>query len=321
MTIEEIKKKAQEDPEFRKSLVLWSKDTDEGKELLTNHAKAEVDKAIGEKIAELHLGYDNDIFSILGERKEANQKSYDFVKQLVTELKELRGKGSDDKEQKITELEGKIKEMQESGEINDYWKGIYEKALSTWEEKEQGYTKQIEEAGVKFTHNQIETVLAGARGGLKFKEGIPEEAITAIEQVNREKILKHAKVVDGKVSFFKEDGTPWLDEEYKPITAQGVMKEIYGNILDSGTPSGGGSAQGGGAKPTIETGSIQVKGEGDNATKRLELDKNSFSTKLEFQQIADKTLKKQGVMRGNPEYQTLMDGAYEEYGVKDMDLK
>jgi len=314
MTIEEIIAKAKEDANFRKALVTYSSSTEEGKEILNNFAIAEYDKKIKDKVSEIHTAYDNDIHEILGERKETNQKSYDFVKKLVGELKELRIKSPDDKDEKIKELNLKIKEFEDSGSHNEHWKNTYEEALKKWEEKEQELNDSIKTIKSEFSGNTVLSELNAAKAGLKFIDSIPDEAINAMYEVEKNKILKNAKIENGKITYFNEDGSPAMNESYKPVSAQEILAKSLGVVLAVKESSGGG------APANIKFGEIHTEGEGDNAKSKLVLDKESFKSKTEFQEVAAKALKNQGVAMGDEKYDALLDGAYAEYEVEKLEM-
>lgn len=321
MTLEELIAKAKEDPAFRKQVAVWATSTDEGKEIMENFSKVEFEKNVKEVVAKIHTDYENDIFEALGERKKGDEKAYEFNKKFLTELKELRGKSGDDKDTVIKELKQKLKEAEDGGEINGHWKKIHEEALAKWEAKEAEYKTTIETKENEFSTTQIRSQIASARAGIKLKDGIPEEAVEALFKVNEDKILKHAKLVDGKVVFHKEDGTPWMNAEFKPVNATEVMKEVFGTMISDGTNSGGTGGAGGGAPTKLKGGEIVTTGEGENAKKKLVLDKSTFSTKVEFNKQAEKTLRAQGVSASDKEYNELLMGAYEEYGVSELDLQ
>lgn len=321
MTLEELIAKVKEDASFRKQIVVWATGTEEGKEILDNYAKTEFEKNVKETIAKIHSDYDNDIFEILGERKQGDQKTYDFLKERLKELKELRGASKDDKDAKTKELQTKLKEAQDSGSINEHWKKLYDEALLKWEAREKELTETIAQKETDYHNTQVLSEITAAKAGMKFKDGIPEEAVTAMFKVNEDKILKNAKLVDGKVVFHKEDGTPWLNKEYKPVSAKEILSEVFGAMIDDGTGSGGSGNAGGGAPPKLEAGKIVTTGEGDNAKKKLVLDKSTFSTKVEFNKQAEKALRNQGITADSPDYNKLLDDAYTEYGVSELDFQ
>ena len=135
-------------------------------------------------------------------------------------------------------------------------------------------------------------------------------------KVHREEILKNAKLVDGKVVYHKPDGSPLLNKEYKPITSEEIWKEKLGALIDNDTRTKGGSAD-----TNFESGKIIRTGEGDNATQKLVLDKSKFSTKVEFQKLAESVLRKKGIPVGSKDYEDLLLTAYKEYEVDALELQ
>ena len=113
MTLEEIKEAVGGSEELLKGVVQSVNSTDYGKEVLKNFADSEFDKRVGNKISELHTRYDEDIFEVLGERKKTDQKSYDYVKQIAGELKELRSKNGSGSSERIKTLENELKTARE----------------------------------------------------------------------------------------------------------------------------------------------------------------------------------------------------------------
>lgn len=309
MDLTQIQEAVKGNDELRKSIVKWAtNETEEGKEMLSNFANAEFDKRIGEKVSEIHLGYDNDIFEILGERKEASQKTYDYVKQLTAELKELRAKKGSSAREK--ELEAELTKLKNDGSHNDHWKKTFDEESQKWIEEKKALQSKLEERENEFRRTQISAELQTALSGLKFKESIPKEAIDAIIAVNSKTIEQNAKIIDGKVVFHKEDGTQWMNDEYKAISAIDVVKSFLNPMIDDGNqPKGGGAPQ--------NVGKGKVVGQGDKA--RLVLDPSSFSTKTEFTAVAQKALSALGIARG-AEYNRLIDEARKEYKVEELDL-
>ena len=147
--------------------------------------------------------------------------------------------------------------------------------------------------------------------GLKFNPNVPESALNILKDKIREDILKTAKVEDGKVVYYNEDGTPKTNGIYKPITAKEIYEaELKDVIL---TTSGGG-----GADKDSKTGNITITGEGDSAKKRIDLDPTKFSTKLEFSNHIEEQLLANGIERNSDEWHSITQTAREEYGVDKM---
>lgn len=324
MTLQDIIQALSGNADLNKQLAVHMASTNDGQELLNNHFKAEWDKKIGEEISKIHNSYDNDIFEVLGERKEANVKSYDFVKSLVGELKELRGKGEGKQDAKIKELESKLVEAQKGGQLGEHWKKIHDEAVVKFKEQEANFKEQLESKEKEFLQANVQSDLNIGRSGIKFMDAIPEEAINAMVSTQQSKILSNAQIIDGKVVYHKEDGTPWMNAEYKPISAKEIWIEKLGTIIkkEDSIPGGGANPNpSGGTPPNGSNSSIVTVGEGDKATKKLVLDKDKFSTKVEFNEYATKTLQKQGISRTDKDFNSLLDGAYKEYGISELETK
>lgn len=317
MTLDEIKKAVETNPTLQKEIAVWASATTEGKELLTNFSKLEVEKAIKDKTAEIYTNIDNDIFGILGERKANDQKTYDFLKKIAEQYKELKDKADKlNDNDKIKELEAKIKEFENKGEINDYWKDIHNKAAEKWEQEKKEIEGKLLEKEKEFFEATIVADLKTGLASLKIKEGMPQEAVDALIEVEKAKILKGAKIVEGKPTYYNEDGSPITNNEHKPATPKEIWQERLKGLIDTGDGTTGNA--GGGAKPTIEGGKVVKTGEGDSTKFQLKLNKGEFSTKVEFHNLATKALKEGGLIVGSKEYKQALDDAYAEYEVGKM---
>lgn len=319
MTLAEIIAAAKDNKELRKQIVDYAKGTEEGKEILAAFAKAEFEKNIKPEIAKIHKQYDDDIFEILGVRKSNDQNPYDFIKLQLKEFKALKDAGATDKDGKIKDLEKQIKDMKEGGKVNDYWKGVYDEALKKWETKEKELNDVIATKDAETMTNSISTDLLGGRDGLTFNEGITDDVVKIMVAGIEPEVLQHAKIVDGKVVYHKPNGEPWLNDDYKPITAKEIWAQKLGSVINKdGSSTTTSTSKGGGANTKLKDSKIKIEGEGENATKSLVLDKGGFSTKLEFQKVVEKAIRAEGIEFGTKEANDLSDKAYEEYGVKEM---
>jgi len=315
LTLEEVKSAIAENKDLAKGVLLTVVETDEGKELLSNHAKQHFEANIGTKVSEIYTNIDNDIFEVLGVRKDPNQKTYDFLKSnVLSELKELKTKGNadPDKAQKIKALEDEVKSLKEKTTNSEFWHETHQKALKEFEQKELQYKNQLQELETGNLKNVVNTDLSMGLTGLKFNPTIPQSAIDALASTVKNQALANSKIVDGKVMYMKEDGTPWLDKEYKPITSKGIFAEKLSDIIDV-TPAGGGKA------PTGKGGEIITVKTGDVETKKVVLDKSKFNTRMEFFNVLEKTLVEQGVSRDSDDFSKLRDTAYVEYEVEKLE--
>lgn len=127
ITIDQINAELQAQPELKTAIIGSLKNDflegikaegvsirtkDEETEFLSNYEKnvipTKVQAEIGQKIKEVHDKYDADLLELLGEKKLPTEKTYDFMKRKLTEMKASKAKGNDD-----PVLADQIKEMTE----------------------------------------------------------------------------------------------------------------------------------------------------------------------------------------------------------------
>lgn len=319
MTIEEIKKALEQDKDLAKKVALLASESEQGKEILNNFAKTKVDEAVKEKTAEIYNSFDNDLFEVLGERKQHDQKTYDFVKKVGAELKELRGKADElNKDEKVKELKDKIKELENSGSHNSHWKQTHEETVAKFNKEKAALEEALRNKEKEFFEAQITAELTAGLSVLEFNKAIPQTAIDAVIEAEKKKIVQGAKIIDGKTVFHGEDGKPLLNKEYSPISS----KELWEQRLEGLTAKDSGNAdKGGGGANTTFSGNVKRTGEGDTAKISLQLDKSSFSTRREFMEVAIKTLREEGIDATSKDYQAAIDGAYKEYEVSKLKVQ
>lgn len=312
MNLEQLKKLFGEQPALFKEVLGHIATTEEGKEFLANYAKVEVDKAKSDLTSEIYNNIDKDMREVLGVEKPGDKKTWEAVKEILVELKGLRDKpkgeaGTEtEKDTKINELEGKLKTL-----VDANWEGKYNTLVTETSTKVTELTGEITKLKTGSVESLVGMELATGLSTLKFNPNIPTEAVTAMTEQVKARIMKTAKVVEGKVVYYKEDGTPYLNELFQPITAEGIFKNELKSIISGVNVSGGGSEAGKGTITTI--------GEGDNAKKKLILDPSKFTTKLGFAQHAEDTLLELGVAKNSDEWHGLVADARTEYGVDKME--
>lgn len=104
--------------EYLKTEGVILRSTDEEKEFLSNYEKNIIPQKVKEDIGRLHQKYEDDIFEVTGLRKGVHEKTYEFNKRLLKELKTKADKasknGNDDPvlADRIKELEKQTKERE-----------------------------------------------------------------------------------------------------------------------------------------------------------------------------------------------------------------
>lgn len=314
MTWEEIQKAIAEQPTLAVTILENVPNITGGKEYLENANKAYFDANVGSYTSDIYNKLDNDIFEVTGLRKEANEKSYDFQKRVLADLKKQAEDTTGNTPEEVKGFKNTIKELEEklkNGESSTHWKKSYEEVLQTLQTKEEEFQAEIQKRDTQLLETNVSTDIAQGLGGLKLNQTLPESVRNAMVNQVKAGLVQNAKVVDGKVVYHDEKGVPILDKQHRPANAEYLLKERLKDILEGDKTPGGGAPQGG-------IGEVITVGEGDSATKKLVLDKNSFNTRQEFQTVAEKALLEQGITRSDKEFNVIIDNAHKEYGVSEL---
>ena len=97
-----------------------------GKQYLNNFAKIEAEKIIGQKIGELHGGYDRDFEEVTGVKKPEGVKSYTFWKEHFKGVNEKAKSVNTDVIDQIKKENEELKLKMENNEQAKYFKDLYE---------------------------------------------------------------------------------------------------------------------------------------------------------------------------------------------------
>lgn len=281
---------------------------------------------IGNKVAEIHTMYDNDLESIFGVRKPAGTKTYHFMKDKFNELK-----SQGDTTTLKTEIDtlkrekADLEKLAKTGgdavltkQVEDLTKalGDKEKALSDLRNdikvKETDYLSQISKKDEELVTSKIESEINGTLAGLKFK-ALDQSIIDTMLATAKQSVLQ-----TGKPEFQKDEKgntiTVFRDENgniianpanlQKPFTAGELVLSKLTPILEpprnvTGTGSEGG--QGGSGGGTIA--------------------KGSFKTKLEASNGIAAHLAEKGIAKTDPKYDAEFQTLYKEAVTDDMPLK
>lgn len=111
--------------------IIRTKEDDDS--LVSSRVTQEVDAKISAKISEAHQKYDDDIFEITGLRKKVNEKTYEFNKRVLADLKaKAAGAGGDQAlKDQITSLTETLtqKDNDHATELTKIQQGAFEKQL------------------------------------------------------------------------------------------------------------------------------------------------------------------------------------------------
>lgn len=287
--------------------------SDEQINAIVEMSKNDEASVIGQKTGEIYGGLDADILAASGIAKNGTEKTYEYAKRVIGEIKSQAGNSSQMQAQ-IADLnreKARLEKVIADGGADAETK----KSLNQARADLANVTKEYTELKAKFdsseeAHNKqllevrMEGDFARASSGVKFKADLPqavtkvlmEQAIAKVKGMNPEYIDDGN---GGKVLAFMQNGTPMRnpDTNLKPYTAaELVLKELktMGVLETERKQTGGGSDPNAGG------------GAGSGAT----VDVSGARTQNEASEIISKGLMAQGMTVGSEAYQKAFDDAW-----------
>lgn len=261
---------------------------------------------IGNKVGEIHGQYDKDILEVTGVAKNSNEKTYDYNKRVLGDLKSTGGDATKYKskvtehEKTIGELTQKIadgkgnevmkKQLQDAKDELVTVKGQYDKDKTDWETERTSFATQTKAIKVNGAFDK-------AAASLKFKAEYPVNVQKTLLESTKSTILAKFKtdhIDDGeggkKLVFRDKDDVIVRTKEnaLKPTTFAELIQANLGEVLDGGKKSFGG-----GSKPPNEK----------KDTDLIEdVDISSAKNQIQADDLIVKQLMAKGYVRGTPKF-------------------
>lgn len=267
---------------------------------------------IGQKVGEIYGGLDADILASSGIAKNGTEKTYDYAKRVIGEIKGQADQVSGLQTQ-ITELtneKARLQKVIDEGGADNETKAQLAKAKADLE----NVTKQFTDLTNKYETEKkdhekalfdvkLDGEFAKAVSGIKFKADLPETVRNVVLQQAIAKVKgMNPEYIDdgngGKVLAFNENGATMRNPEnsLRPFTAtELVSRELQTmGVLETGRQQSGAGSQGGSG------------GSGSGGT----VDVSGARTQSEAQEIIAKALMAQGKTRGSKEFEDAMAEAW-----------
>ena len=253
---------------------------------------------LGAKIAELHNRYDADVKSIAGVEKEASEKSYDYIKRILSDLKE-KSSGATETASKLAEYESEIAALKTKvaeGKGNEVLAQQLKDAEAKAEALQTQYSADKEkwqqtesEFKASILQSKVDSVFDSAVGVLTFKKEYPEAIRNTLIDAAKNRLLFMHKPdfieVDGekKLIFRDKDGEIVRNSNnaLNPFSAKELMTRELKDILSNDSGAGGAGTKGSGAGGGTKT-----------------VDIGQAKTQVEADEIISNTLMKSGEVRG-----------------------
>lgn len=288
--------------------------TDEQKSAIVEMSNNDENTVIAKKTGEIYGGLDADILAASGIAKNGTERTYDYAKRVIGEIKGQAGNATQLQSQ-ITELtkeKARLEKVIADGGADAETK----RALTQAQKDLANVTKEYTDLKTRFDNSEAEhakalfntkldSEFAKATAGIKFKADLPASVTSVImeQAINKVKGMNPEYIDDGnggKVLAFMENGTPMRNAEnnLRPFTAtELVARELKTmGVLDEGrkqTGTGGNGGTGGG---------------GGNGGGTIDL--SGARTQDEAHEIIAKQLMAQGKINGSKEFADAMAEAW-----------
>lgn len=297
--------------------------TDEQKAIIIEMSRNDEASVIGQKTGEIYGGLDADILAASGIAKNGTEKTYDYAKRVIGEIKEKAGKLDESLKQidalsaekarleKViadggADAETKRQLTQAQTDLASVTKSFTE-LKAQYDEQKENHVKEL--FGIK-----LDSEFSRATSGLKFRADIPKNVTDVIVSQAIAKVKgMYPEYIDdgkgGKILAFKdaENGAIMRNPEknLNPYTASELVeKELKTmGVLESGRKQGGA-----GTKPQggNDSGSIDIAG---------------ARTQDEAYEAIASSLMAQGMTIGSNEFETAMSKAWAANNVKSLPLR
>ena len=288
--------------------------SDEQINAVVEMSKNDETTVIGQKTGEIYGGLDADILAASGIAKNGTEKTYDYAKRVIGEIKAQAGNATELQNQiaDLTKEKGRLEQVIAKGGADAETKRALEQAKADLANVTREYgelktkydTAQTEHEKALFGM-KIDGEFAKATAGLKFKADLPQSVISVLTEqaVAKVKAMNPEYIDDGnggKVLAFMDNGTPRRNPEnnLRPFTAaELVAKELTTmGVLETGRKQTGAGSQGGG-----------TGGQGSGT-----VDLSGARTQDEAHEIIVKQLLAQGKVNGTKEFDDAMAQAWKD---------
>lgn len=289
--------------------------TDEQKTAIVEMSQNDETAVIGQKTGEIYGGLDADILAASGIAKNGAEKTYDYAKRVIGEIKGQAG-NADELQNQVSELtkeKARLESVIAKGGADAETKRQLDQTKADLANVTKQYTDlKTEYDNAKSEHEKalfglkIDGEFAKATAGIKFKADLPASVTSVLLQqaVAKVKGLNPEYIDDGnggKVLAFMENGTPKRNPEnnLRPFTAAELIAAELKTmgVLEDGRKQTGAGSQG---------------GNGGNGGGSKTVDISGATTQDQAHEIIAKQLMEQGLINGSKEFNEAMTNAWKE---------
>lgn len=289
--------------------------TDEQKNAIVEMSKNDETAVIGQKTGEIYGGLDADILAASGIAKNGAEKTYDYAKRVIGEIKGQAGNAAELQNQvsELTKEKARLESVIAKGGADAETKRQLDQTKADLANVTKQYTDlKTEYDNAKSEHEKamfglkIDGEFAKATSGIKFKADLPASVTSVLMQqaVAKVKGMNPEYIDDGnggKVLAFMENGTPKRNPEnnLRPFTAAELIAAELKTmgVLDDGRKQTGAGSQG---------------GQGGTGGGSKTVDISGATTQDQAHEIIAKQLMERGLINGSKEFNDAMANAWKE---------
>ena len=286
--------------------------TDEQLDLISNLSKNDEEQTIGKRIGELHGEYDRDVMDVTGMQKNQGEKTYNYVKRVLSELKTKAQEASQftpQIESLKSEIAGYKKSIAEGKGTEEMAKQLHDaqtllkQSKEAYEVEKEAIKKERDEAIKEARNIRLESEFS--RSQLRFKGAYPESVQKTLIEAAKSQILSEytTDFVEGKVVFRDKDGNIAINKEnaLNPYTAQELLSMRLKDALDTEERRGAGTQK------------MPAQG--------ASLDFTQAKTQVLADEIIYDYLSKKGIPRGTREFSEEVAKLRKEAGVEKLPVR
>ena len=289
--------------------------TDEQKNAIVEMSKNDETAVIGQKTGEIYGGLDADILAASGIAKNGAEKTYDYAKRVIGEIKGQAGNAAELQNQvaELTKEKVRLESVIAKGGADAETKRQLDQTKADLANVTKQYTDlKTEYDNAKSEHEKalfglkIDGEFAKATTGIKFKADLPASVTSVLMQqaVAKVKGMNPEYIDDGnggKVLAFMENGTPKRNPEnnLRPFTAAELIAAELKTmgVLEDGRKQTGAGSQG---------------GQGGTGGGSKTVDISGATTQDQALEIITKQLMGQGLVHGSKAFEDAMNAAWKE---------
>lgn len=203
---------------------------DQETSFLDNYKNQLIEQEMPARVKEVHDRYDEDLFNLTGERKQPNEKTYDFLKRKINEIKSSKIEDPVLKEQLLT-----LQKNLEQQTLNH--KGELDKIEKDY------FTREVK----LMIRSDLNSVNIAIPAHLKTDEEKQKYVTSQRSMIERDMLenIPAKKDKDGNIVFYEGDKPLTSTSDGKPLKASDIIKERYAFYITAGAQQTTGAGTGG----------------------------------------------------------------------------